>query len=145
MKLTMTMKPIGEGKYFSGAFVSLFRELLWVTPARIPFYIVSHRSLKLWPKQFEGGKETATDLKFNSLPLKNIPSPKERIVFQPSFCRGHVKLRGCESLIISFLFDFSTIVFKVNIYVLNKDKKWYTFVSRGVRAPDVNKMKLFSS
>ena len=35
-------------------------------------------------------------LKFNSSPLK-ISHPKRKVIFQPSFFRGYVKLRGCNS------------------------------------------------
>ena len=42
---------------------------------------------------------TGPPWKFKSLPPDNIPGPKkERIVFQPSFFRGEVKLRGVTRL-----------------------------------------------
>ena len=39
-----------------------------------------------------------TPWKFNGSPLK-IHNPKRRVVFQPSFLRGYVKLRGCTNLL----------------------------------------------
>ena len=45
-----------------------------------------------------------TPWKFNIAP-ENKPSQKERIIFQPSFFRGHVKLRGC----ILYVYIHSTL------------------------------------
>ena len=39
-------------------------------------------------------KKTYTPWKFNSSPLK-ISHPKRKVIFQPSFFRDYVKLRGC--------------------------------------------------
>ena len=46
--------------------------------------------------------------KFNIAP-ENLPSQKERIVFQPSFFRGYVKLRECR-----WFHDESTRISTIN-------------------------------
>ena len=40
----------------------------------------------------------STPWKFNSSPLK-ISHPKRKVIFEPSFFRGYVKLRGCNFLV----------------------------------------------
>ena len=56
--------------------------------------------MPLWASPWSGrglsrGGWGCTPWKFNGSPLK-IYHPKRRVVFQPSFFRGYVKLRGCS-------------------------------------------------
>ena len=52
----------------------------------------------VWNHHLEKYVKKATPPKFNSSPLKRY-HPKREVIFQPSFFRGYVKLRGCNKYI----------------------------------------------
>ena len=76
------------------------------------------------------GPQTNTPWKFNIAP-ENIPSKKERIVFQQAFFRGYVKLRGCSWICLRsssyFLAQLHLLIVPPCQQPWEKMRQWHRF------------------
>ena len=74
------------------------RRLIWMGrfehPPKSNFDFTAVKTQKA-TASFAGHSKKYTPWKFNSSPLK-ISHPKRKVIFQPSFFRDYVKLRGCK-------------------------------------------------